>query len=175
MKHAVLLPAGWPSCRYEALPLHEAALSRKWRVIAVDRYGVGKSSFNPQGELWPRQSMQQRAVRNVRSQKHVHVRRSQLRKISSSTCGDNSGQACDTRDTTLRWFTSHVTACIALPASQPPVHRQHRPGQQQQVCSCNNGCQGSTHRSPSSTRQHTSCFSVLSHHPYSADHWLPHR
>uniref|UniRef100_A0A383VCC3 AB hydrolase-1 domain-containing protein n=1 Tax=Tetradesmus obliquus TaxID=3088 RepID=A0A383VCC3_TETOB len=45
---------GWPSCRYEALPLHEPALSRKWRVIAVDRYGVGQSTFNPQGsfETW---------------------------------------------------------------------------------------------------------------------------
>ncbi|WIA21009.1 hypothetical protein OEZ85_005344 [Tetradesmus obliquus] len=42
---------GWPSCRYEALPLHEPALRRKWRVIAVDRYGVGQSTFNPQGSF----------------------------------------------------------------------------------------------------------------------------
>jgi hypothetical protein len=43
--------AGWPTCRYEALALHDAALSRKWRIIAVDKYGVGKSTFHPQGWL----------------------------------------------------------------------------------------------------------------------------
>ncbi|KAF6255806.1 Alpha/Beta hydrolase protein [Scenedesmus sp. NREL 46B-D3] len=53
-KQAIVYHHGWPSCRYEALPLHDAALRRKWRVIAVDRYGVGKSTLNPQGsfEAW---------------------------------------------------------------------------------------------------------------------------
>lgn len=38
-------------CRLEAIPLHDVALNLNWRILAVDRPGIGASTFNPVGEL----------------------------------------------------------------------------------------------------------------------------
>lgn len=45
---------GWPSCRLEALPLHDVAANLSWRVLAVDRPGVGGSTYHHQAtfEQW---------------------------------------------------------------------------------------------------------------------------
>ncbi|PVI05429.1 alpha/beta-hydrolase [Periconia macrospinosa] len=51
----VFLFHGSPSCRLEAADWHAAALRRKIRIIGIDRWGMGLSSFKPQGRIldWP--------------------------------------------------------------------------------------------------------------------------
>jgi len=40
---------GWPSSRLEALPLHDYAVNLGYRILSVDRPGVGKSTYNEAG------------------------------------------------------------------------------------------------------------------------------
>jgi pimeloyl-ACP methyl ester carboxylesterase len=40
---------GWPSSRLEALPLHDVAVNLGYRILSVDRPGVGKSTYNAAG------------------------------------------------------------------------------------------------------------------------------
>lgn len=50
-KHTIVYYHGWPSSRLEGLVWHEAASDLGLRFVAVDRPGIGASSYSPKGSI----------------------------------------------------------------------------------------------------------------------------